>query len=270
MQKKYKKSSDKNFRYDLMNYKYLSCNKVRSVEKLSFYISKNTFKKISLINFESKSKKYKIKRYARTRKKLRKKIKLRMRPKYAKHVGKHDKRLYWENVPFKKRTYLRFTYPQRVRWWDNRRALRLKFVKYQNLFNNEMGLLNYNKTYVYNRSKCNIVHINLTPNNVTIVVTRANGNVVFWGTSGTLNYHGSRKHTFLAVKAVGISVYKEILRRKIRNLKIVYRGKRRKIRMRELISTFSYGAHRRKYKIFAVISMSPLPYNGCRNRKKRR
>ena len=50
-------------------------------------------------------------------------------------------------------------------------------VNFLNYFNNELCFINYKKEYVYNRTDYAIVQINLTPNNISIVVTRANGDI---------------------------------------------------------------------------------------------
>jgi small subunit ribosomal protein S11 len=102
------------------------------------------------------------------------------------------------------------------------------------------------------------------------VVTRANGDVWFWGTSGSKQFKGSRKHTLYAIKAVARSMYYRILSRKIKNLKIVYRGRPNKIRLHEVLGIFQMGAKWDKYDILSIIDMTPLPYNGCRKSKKRR
>ena len=102
------------------------------------------------------------------------------------------------------------------------------------------------------------------------MVTKANGDIRFWGTSGTKKFKGSRKHTFLAIKSVARTMYYSILRKKIKNLKIVYRGRPNKIRLREVLRIFRQGPKWNKYDILAIIDMSPLPFNGCKKSKKRR
>jgi len=166
--------------------------------------------------------------------------------------------------------YRAWKYHARALYWNNRRLFSIKFAKYSNFFNRELVLLNRNKKYVYNRTDYSIVSVNLTPNNVTIVVTGADGHILLWGTSGTRGFNGSSKHAYMAIQAVALSMYRRILGRKLKNIKLIYRGRRTKIRMRRVLSIFCQGERWKKYKILAVIDMSPLPHNGCKKPKKRR
>ena len=145
-----------------------------------------------------------------------------------------------------------------------------KFFNFFNFFNNEKYLINFKKDYVYNKDNYSVVHISLTSNNISIIVTKPNGSIWFWATSGTKKYKGSRKHTLSAIKAVARFMFYKVLAKKIENIKITYKGQPTKLRLKSVLQIFQQGVQWNKYEILSMFDMNPLPYNGCKKSKKRR
>lgn len=298
-QKNYLAFLNKKLKYDLMNYKFLKCNKLCTVEYLNMYLSKKRWlkkvknKKITktsiitpkkLLDRAESTKMYNkiYTKYYNKQKKVQDLITERWKNLQKNQKLKEDEdykligkvKTYLSDWPFLEKKWLlpykKWNYHKRVLFWNKRKLFTIKFANFLNYFNNERCLIYYKREYIYNKTEYSVVQINLTPNNISIVVTKANGDIRFWGTSGTKKFKGARKHTFYAIKSIARTMYYKILAKKIKNLKIVYRGRPNKIRLREVLRIFRQGAKWNKYDILAIIDMTPLPFNGCRKSKKRR
>ena len=117
-----------------------------------------------------------------------------------------------------------------------------------------------------------IVHINLTFNNTRITVTKRNGNVLFWCTCGHRLFFGAKKSTHVASNTVINYIHRQILNKKLKRLKIVIKGgsSRHKYRVRVFIRKFLWSHRRKKFRILSIINLTPISYNGCKVKKKRR
>jgi len=102
------------------------------------------------------------------------------------------------------------------------------------------------------------------------VVTKPNGEVLFWATSGTVGFKGSKKHSFIANLEAARYIYRQIEIAKIQNVKLVFKGHVNRRRLRTILKLFSFGFKKKKITILSVINMTPISYNGCRKQKKRK
>lgn len=120
------------------------------------------------------------------------------------------------------------------------------------------------------RKKFAIIRITITNNNTSILITRSNGNIVFWATSATCGYESSKKATYMANLAVGTHICELITESLlVKRVKIVFKGTHRRKKLKPLLKLFGKLAKKKKIKILALINLNTIPYNGCRKKKKR-
>lgn len=225
------------YKYDLINYKFLRALKIFNFEFLKLKMSKKN-------KFRFTGSKF-IKRFILKAKKTKKRKDL---------------------VPKNKKEW-----PRKVRkkFWKTKRKVFTKILKNFNTFNSYRAMLHFKKNYKYTKNY-SIVHIRLTSNNIYIVVTKSSGHIRFWATSGLVKFKGSQKSSFVANLATARHIYKKIKFKKIKKIKIVFKGNSRKIRLRSILKLFNFGFKKRKYRILSFINLTPIPYNGCKKQKKRR
>jgi ribosomal protein S11 len=120
------------------------------------------------------------------------------------------------------------------------------------------------------RKKFAIIRITITNNNTSILITRSNGNIVFWATSATCGYESSKKATYMANLAVGTHICDLINESLlVKRVKIVFKGTHRRKKLKPLLKLFGKLARKKKIKILALINLNTIAYNGCRKKKKR-
>ena len=109
-----------------------------------------------------------------------------------------------------------------------------------------------------------IASIKATFNNTIITITDKKGNVLCWDTGGTIGYKGSRKSTpFAAQRAAEQCAQKaKKLGMKEVDVHIKGPGSGRESAIRAIQAS--------GLEIKAIEDVTPLPHNGCRQRKRRR
>jgi len=100
---------------------------------------------------------------------------------------------------------------------------------------------------------------------ITIVsVTDFNGNVLAWSSSGTCGFKGARKSTPFAAQSSVEFLMKKLLNQGVKQVEVNVSGagSGRDTAVRS-IQNFPIG-------ITVIRDITPIPYNGCRPKKKRR
>ena len=140
------------------------------------------------------------------------------------------------------------------------------------ILNKKKKILIFSKNFFSNNIELNfnIINIRLTCNNTSIVVTSSNGLIIFGLTTGILKFKGSKKNTFVATLTVAKKIYWTIIKKKMFNLKIVYKSSKRRAKLRHLLRLFSKSFKKKKIIILSFINNTSLPYNGSIKKKKRR
>jgi small subunit ribosomal protein S11 len=109
-----------------------------------------------------------------------------------------------------------------------------------------------------------IVNIINSFNNTIINVTNVNGNTLFWSSSGTCGFKGTRKSTPYAAQLVAQNIIKKCFEFNIKNIEIIIKGQGsgRDI----ILRTFDCP----DLKILSLEEKTPVVFNGCRPPKKRK
>ncbi len=103
-----------------------------------------------------------------------------------------------------------------------------------------------------------------TFNNTRVTLTDPNGNVLSWGSSGTVGFKGSRKGTAFAAQRAAEEAAKKGMDHGLRQVEVLVRGpgSGREAAIRTLQSA--------GIAITSIRDITPIPHNGCRAPKKRR
>jgi small subunit ribosomal protein S11 len=109
-----------------------------------------------------------------------------------------------------------------------------------------------------------IAHIKATFNNTIITVTDMNGEVLCWGSAGTVGFKGSRKSTPFAAQRAAEQVASAAKKFGIRELEVVVKGPGSG--RESAISALQMAGLR----VQTIEDITPLPHNGCRPPKRRR
>ncbi len=109
-----------------------------------------------------------------------------------------------------------------------------------------------------------VVHIKSTFNNTIITLTDNSGATLYWASSGTAGFEGTRKGTPYAAQLAADKVAKEALRLGIKRVDILVKGPGpgREAAIRTLQAA--------GLEIDSIKDVTPIPFNGCRPKKKRR
>ncbi len=109
-----------------------------------------------------------------------------------------------------------------------------------------------------------VVHIKSTFNNTIISLTDLSGAVLYWASSGTAGFEGTRKGTPYAAQLAADKVAKEALRLGIKRVDILVKGPGpgREAAIRTIQAA--------GLEIDSIKDVTPIPFNGCRPKKKRR
>jgi len=109
-----------------------------------------------------------------------------------------------------------------------------------------------------------IAHIKSTFNNTMITITDMNGNVISWASPGTMGFKGSRKSTPFAAQQAADRCAREVMDLGMKKVEAWIKGPGagREAAIRSLKSA--------GLEVTRVKDVTPVPHNGCRQRKRRR
>jgi small subunit ribosomal protein S11 len=107
-------------------------------------------------------------------------------------------------------------------------------------------------------------YIHSTFNNTIVTMTDPKGNVIAWGSSGTMGFKGSRKSTAFAAQRAGEDAAKKGMEHGLRQVDIFVRGSGpgREAAIRSLQGMGLV--------VTSIRDVTPIPHNGCRPPKRRR
>ena len=107
-------------------------------------------------------------------------------------------------------------------------------------------------------------YIQSTFNNTIITMTDAQGNVLAWGSAGTVGFTGSRKSTAFAAQRAGEDAARKGMEHGLRQVEVYVRGPGpgREAAIRSL--------HAMGLMVTSIRDVTPIPHNGCRPPKRRR
>ncbi|OGT46729.1 MAG: 30S ribosomal protein S11 [Gammaproteobacteria bacterium RIFCSPHIGHO2_12_FULL_41_20] len=110
-----------------------------------------------------------------------------------------------------------------------------------------------------------IAHIQASFNNTVVTITDAQGNAIAWTSAASCGYRGSRKSTpYAAGEAATKAAQMAIENYGMKNVQVRVRGPGpgRESAVRAL--------HAAGLKIISIADVTGIPFNGCRDPKKRR
>jgi small subunit ribosomal protein S11 len=107
-------------------------------------------------------------------------------------------------------------------------------------------------------------YIQATFNNTIVTLTDPQGNVIAWGSGGTVGFKGSRKGTPYAAQLVARDTARKAMVHGLRQVDVFVKGpgSGREAAIRSLQSSGLY--------ITSIRDVTPIPHNGCRPPKRRR
>ena len=107
-------------------------------------------------------------------------------------------------------------------------------------------------------------YIQSTFNNTIITLTDTQGNVLSWGSAGTVGFKGSRKSTAFAAQRAAEDAARKGMEHGLRQIEIYVRGPGagREAAIRSLQAAGLF--------VTSIRDVTPIPHNGCRPRKRRR
>ena len=108
------------------------------------------------------------------------------------------------------------------------------------------------------------VFIQSTFNNTIVTLTDPRGNVIAWGSAGTVGFKGSRKGTPYAAQLTAHEAARKAMEHGLRQVEVYVKGpgSGREAAIRSLQSSGLY--------VVSIMDVTPIPHNGCRPPKKRR
>ncbi|MBF8267617.1 MAG: rpsK [Dehalococcoidia bacterium] len=108
------------------------------------------------------------------------------------------------------------------------------------------------------------VYIQSTFNNTVISLTDLQGNLLAWGSAGTVGFKGSRKGTAFAAQRAAETAARKAMEHGLRQVEVYIRGpgSGREVAIRSLQSAGLV--------ITSIRDVTPVPHNGCRPPKSRR
>jgi small subunit ribosomal protein S11 len=124
------------------------------------------------------------------------------------------------------------------------------------------------KTRVRRAERKNIAvgqaHIRSTFNNTIITITDPDGNVIAWQSAGTAGFKGSRKSTPFAAQLAAEACAQNAQEHGVRKVAVFVKGpgSGRETAIRTLQAA--------GLEIISIQDKTPVPHNGCRQRKRRR
>lgn len=108
------------------------------------------------------------------------------------------------------------------------------------------------------------VYIQSTFNNTIVTVADPTGNVVSWGSAGTVGFKGSRKSTPYAAQMAAENAARKAMEHGVRLIDVFVKGpgSGREAAIRALQGV--------GLQINSITDVTPIPHNGCRPPKRRR
>lgn len=108
------------------------------------------------------------------------------------------------------------------------------------------------------------VYIQSTFNNTVISLTDLQGNLLAWGSGGTVGFKGSRKGTAFAAQRAAETAARKAMEHGLRHIEVFIRGpgSGREVAIRSLQAA--------GLAITSIRDVTPVPHNGCRPPKSRR
>ncbi|TVQ82331.1 MAG: 30S ribosomal protein S11 [Micavibrio sp.] len=109
-----------------------------------------------------------------------------------------------------------------------------------------------------------VAHVNASFNNTNITITDVQGNVISWSTAGAQGFKGSRKSTPYAGQMAAEDAGRKAQEHGMNSLEVLIKGPGpgRESALRALQSV--------GFTITSITDITPIPHNGCRQRKRRR
>ena len=109
-----------------------------------------------------------------------------------------------------------------------------------------------------------IVHIKSTFNNTIVTLTDQDGNTITWASGGTVGFEGTRKGTPYAAQLAADKVAREALKLGVKKVDVLVKGPGpgREAAIRTLQAT--------GLEVNQIKDVTPIPFNGCRPKKRRR
>ena len=109
-----------------------------------------------------------------------------------------------------------------------------------------------------------IAHVQSTFNNTIVNITDQEGNTIAWGSSGGQGFKGSRKSTPFAAQITANAVAKSAQEHGLIKVDVRVKGvgSGRETAVRSLQAA--------GLEIGTIIDVTPVPHNGCRQRRRRR
>jgi small subunit ribosomal protein S11 len=109
-----------------------------------------------------------------------------------------------------------------------------------------------------------VAHIKSTFNNTIITITDREGAVIAWCSPGKLGYKGSRKSTPFAAQQAASTAAREVLSLGMRKVEAWIKGPGpgREAAIRSLRAA--------GMEVSGIKDCTPIPHNGCRQKKRRR
>ncbi len=107
-------------------------------------------------------------------------------------------------------------------------------------------------------------HIKTSFNNTLVTLTDKEGNVLAWESAGSVGFKGSRKSTPFAAQVTAESCAKKGMEHGLQKVEVFVRGpgSGRETAVRSLQAA--------GLEVISVKDVTPVPHNGCRQRKRRR
>ncbi len=107
-------------------------------------------------------------------------------------------------------------------------------------------------------------YVQSTFNNTVITLTDPQGNVLAWGSAGTVGFKGSRKSTAFAAQRAGDNAARKGMEHGLRQVEVLVRGpgSGREAAIRALSAA--------GLRVTSIRDVTPVPHNGCRPPKRRR
>jgi small subunit ribosomal protein S11 len=108
------------------------------------------------------------------------------------------------------------------------------------------------------------VYIQSTFNNTIVTVSDPSGNVLSWGSAGTVGFKGSRKSTPYAAQMAAENAARKAMEHGVRLIDVFVKGpgSGREAAIRALQGV--------GLQINSITDVTPIPHNGCRPPKRRR
>ncbi|MBN1289994.1 MAG: 30S ribosomal protein S11, partial [Actinobacteria bacterium] len=109
-----------------------------------------------------------------------------------------------------------------------------------------------------------VAHIKASFNNTIINITDLEGNSIVWASAGSVGFKGSRKSTPYAAQTTAEAVAKQAQEHGVRKVDVRVKGpgSGRETAIRTLQAN--------GLEIGSIKDVTPVPHNGCRQKKKRR